>query len=458
MTKSTRYHGTLKKVKEDGSSGFIDRRSVRNEDGTPARLGTRKDIYLGKSSSRDALVVDHEYTFMVERDRVRENALRAVHARDAALLPYKDGVCLTFTSRLIDHPVVELEWCLKPDVREYMRANSDKLWALIIIAKPKAVVTDDDVYYPQNKTAVQTINGAEKIALGHGYLEFRGPGEYDLVGYLVCSTGTPSQFWGRLKDLREENQERVRLTTHDGDLVVTAEDLHDLRSDADEVVAYNRQEVELPREIFAKPLSGATKSYLTYFLWWRRGKLKDECNMRSRLLLALLLLPIYLVCELLKRALFFLGGFVHFLVGGNPFRVWRHTFSGRVSATWPRGEFGSHEYRPIIKYHGWTNVFRPWIVLSTTAVVSIFAIWPKLLVTALILIVMVVVLLGIVVGLYALGKYLMKLYEASAPKRIAEALARIEVYAACGVTSPAKPGSIKLYWTGIKRKVCRPFG
>lgn len=452
-----RFNGIVNKVNGSGDFGFISRASVKAANGSKASPGaTRKDIFVHTDDCTFPLAVGKELTFEVKADERRGgDALRAFKVREASKYPVMGGVEVHFDEPVIEYPMVPIRWCIKPELLAYMREHATSTWAMVIVAQPVRRETRYDVDWNASKTVVMTVNGTERIGDSRGYINFRGPGDYDFVTYLLKTDVPASSLWSRLKKVRD-SENSVNVWEDDGEELATSHKLLNFIRSGDTLVAMSHMKVTVPTGIFAKPLPEWVKAWLAYFPLWR---LKDECSARGQLALAFTVgVLYYLAFELVKRSWILVLGVLHFLFGGNPFPVWGLAFTSNLSA-WTDGFFAGGDYEEMMDYD------RPWKLLLLPVVpaiiLSVIATWvfvPASHMIVIYVITAIVMIAAIITGLNYYFKAHSARKEEEAMRKGNQALARVETYAVCGMDAPTKgPITVSLVWNGVKRAVCRNY-
>lgn len=443
-----RYSGTVISVDRDhGDFAFIDAKSVRKLDGTLPNLGDL-DIFVHHSECQSRLLVGQKLTFAVEPDHKREGAFRASGARDASKYPLEGAVEVHFDERVVDHPMVPIRWCIKPEILRLMRETPDKIWYLAIVAQHST---------SPSKTVLHTVVGMDRIGDGRDYLTFNGPGEYDLAVYLVRSDLSENRF---RKDKKDVNESRINIWD-DRESYVLSTDGDSLRffNEAREtIISHSFMMLEVPSGIFAKPLPAWVKNWLGYF---GLSRPRDECSMRGRLALAFTLGPVlYVVWEFVKRLYMLILGVVHFVFGGNPLPVWEAAFSPQLSA-YISNLRGEYEYESLMEYEDWKRLFHPsiWLVLGGVAAFWAFVPGSHGPITAAgVLIAVIAILIAtVVMAGHKIQDYLEKRRAAKGKRHTEEVLARVEAFAVCGRIPAKGPTTVRLAFSGIKRMVCRTY-
>jgi hypothetical protein len=185
--------------------------------------------------------------------------------------------------------------------------------------------------------------------------------------------------------------------------------------------------------------------------------------MRGRISLAFTLgLVGYLIWETFKRLHLLVSGLVHFLVGGKPTFAWKEAFAPHLSA-YIENVLCSDDYEPMMKYSGWKNLYRPIFPISALVIVTLLVMWPDfrmyLLATVILVIALFVFASIAAILMYGTAK-IFKFFNLTKKQRAAQVFDRIEHNAVCGMnTTPPKASvTVRLVWTGIKSRVCRPYG
>jgi hypothetical protein len=364
-----------------------------------------------------------------------------------------------FDDRVLDHPVVPIRWCLSPEAIAYMRQHPDWDWALVIVAK-KVEFRDEEagVTRPGDPKAEvrEIVEGFRAISVSHGFFRFRSAGDHDFGAFLVNSNGnSKSGFWAQVRQLRKKGGawSRYDVSMDDLNKHPHALDRYSIRLYASDV-----QRVRIPEGIFAAEMNPATKRQLEFF---KLGVGEDECAGRWRIGLAYSLLPaIYALFWLplvpITRLYVLLLGLVHFLVGGNPLRVWRHMIT--TATILPKklnGVFGQHDFKFMPIYEGEKNLlFLPvmflifigfpalsfwlgfgWVTLSVYAVIAA-----------------IVLFFSFIGGPFL--KALDKMFKEGTERKHQLVIDRVERYAICGAEQTQS--TIELFWSGVKRSVCKP--
>ncbi len=434
MDNSLRYRGRV--VSLGKNCAFIGKGTVVTLDGA-TKLPVEYDIYdifVHKDEFiGEAFAVGMDLTFLVEADdrSKNKNALRAVKVLYA-------GVDLQFPEQYVDHPTVPVTWCFKPAVLEYMKSRPDRTFALVI----GAVMPD-----APSRTKVLEMNiGLGAIKNGAAFVSFYAPGDYEVYIYLVeyeYSEKTVRKVYAEVDACRfDPKTEYGRVTIDHGyDLPFIGHG-----QIAGKVVTVSTLTLSVPDGIFAKPMTGWKLSWFEYF--WNNDLL-DDCDRRGKQWFAFTLgIPAFVVWELLKRSYFFFWGLWSFLAGYHPGFAWRETTSSYLSADFDEVKYANKSR--LMKYDGLTELLRPGVMLFLLgAMIATFLI-PKVLIT-------IGFILG-VVGLVVLAYLLWRHFSREAEKKaVSKKWEGLEASLLCGVQQENRPVTAKLFWTGIKRTVCRNY-
>ncbi|HYD93473.1 MAG TPA: hypothetical protein VEB18_03420 [Candidatus Paceibacterota bacterium] len=376
--------------------------------------------------------------------------------------PPPKRVEIHFDERVIDHPVVPIRWCLSPETTAYMRAHPEYDWALIIVAQ-KVGIRDEIAGVTRGSDpraeSREIIEGFGDISVGRGFFTFRGAGAYYLVAYLVHSLNEDhkSGFWREVRGLKTRyRDERVYKHRFDAD----AEDDKPVNRFVAEVFAREEQRVLIPDGIFAAEMKPWLRNYLKFF---KLGVGEDECAGRWRIGLAFTLMPLlyailYIPLTPITRAYVLFVGIVHFLLGGDPLRAWRHIFSSatilpRKMSHW----FAIHDFRAMPFYEDEKNILLvpgiPFALFGIPAIGFMFSAsvgW---------MIISVYLCIAVLIGIFALilgplSQALEKSAEEDKQRKHNQVIDRVERYVLCGAAE--ERGTVELFWSGIKRAVCKP--
>lgn len=446
------YSGTIVKIDASQNYAFIDKRTAITL-ATGERRRFKYDVFVRTADLGFRPMPNQKIFFDVEKDPRRLGGFRAINVvRD--VLPIENGVDLHIDDPGINHPSVAVRWCVQPEALEYMRTHLDGVWALIIVAQERQHASGNDVWFNPRKTVVMTVNGADAIGNHRGYLPFKAAGDYDVVSYLIHSRRTRNQFWSLLKTLRERYS--LGIDVWDGAheyLVTNADKLYEgFEKDYDTVVAYHHLRVRVPADVFAKPLPGWARTWLSYF---NLGRPVDECAMRGRMVAAFTLGPfLYLFLETWKRTWLLALGFLHILFGGSPLPCWKMGVLPAFNA--PLRVVAVDEFE-LLGYARDRFYLMPAIPISLIGVVYLGTWLWRFEDFRYSFVIIVVILIGAFI--YGLGSAGFVLWRQSLNKPSAKkALEKIETYAVCRTEQPASgPVSIKLIWTGFKNSVCRSY-
>ncbi len=184
--------------------------------------------------------------------------------------------------------------------------------------------------------------------------------------------------------------------------------------------------------------------------------------MRWRLLFGFTLGPaIYAFVELVKRLYMLCLGALHLVLGGSPLPVWREAFSPRLSA-YISGMKGMDEYRTLMDYSGWKGFLfpLPWSILGVALFLWIYVPGSRELLGS---IGIVIVLLVFVLGFLCfagdrIGNSFSERRDAKVKQRQRRELQQVATFASCDYPRHNGPITVRLIWSGIKRKVCRTYG
>lgn len=454
----TRYKGTVT-VHDEPNFGFIGLNTVTHADGRSASLSTKRDIFVHKNDVDDSeLKVGLEIIFQVNNDDKRGEGLRARHAIAAVATTIENGLEIHIEEVIIDHPLVPIRWCIKAETLKRMEAAPDRQWALFLIAQ-----TVSDTGSPE-RFALKPVIGVRDIGLNRAYFPFPASGEYSLVGYLISSDLKPDRQQHLYKEMESYNKRNPVWDMTENEINLGVAEWTD---DPVIIEATVHVPVSVPAGIFAKPLPRWARTWLGYFGLERPA---DECSSRGRIGLAFTLgLAWFLFWETLKRSYMLILGVVHFIFGGSPLPLWKEACAPQLSALFS-GFTGKYEYERLTSYRGWRKFCHPaiWILLCTLA--GIFIVFPRIREFMEFMLGFVAVAIFVIILLYNfLVRYFDKQEESREERERAEAakaaeetarqLANIRAYAVCGIgMEPQKaPASIKLVFTGIKRRVCRAY-
>jgi hypothetical protein len=436
-----RYRGTIK----PNNSGFIQRTSVTNANGEPVQLVSDSDIFFHGDDLYDGVAVSwleegDELEFELANDTRRQNAYRAKRIRSMTFMPISDGLQITFGTTRIDNPTVPFSWCLKPDVIELMREDYTTKWALVVIAQKKGD--------RKRKSVFCSAIGPKAIAVRRGYLPFTSEGTYDVAAYLVRNQEamTTEELTHRLRAMEasytdSRSQAGNNIWNPDGEDIKRT-----VHSGVLETVAFCHASVDLPREIFAKPLSAWQRYFANYFT---SKSFEDQCMMRRRLLPSIFPgIILILLWEIVKRVSIFGTGIVYFLAGGNPLPVWREMFRLDTFVTRKFEEL----YQPMGNFKGRRELLRP--IYPVMAMLGAWGCYEYPYVALKI----VLNIVGFIAFFYCLALVISKLAKQT-PARYQAQIDRIETYAVCTADATPKRGpvTVRLVWDGVVRKVCRPY-
>jgi hypothetical protein len=451
------YSGQVKMIR--GSYGFIDRNTLRNvtTGDMDLRHETDQDIFFPTKDFPDARVYTGELKFHVVADQKRgQGTFRAVSIQWASIE-------LHFPDRIIDHPTAAVRWCLSAEARQLVAESKDTTWYLAIVAQPRRGSRETS-YSHRPGTTFSTWIGLKRIGDGHGFINFSRSGLHDVVAYLVASQSSEKsrkKYFARYDrpdkiDVWEDPEETI-LATGKNDLPFLE------NGTPDQVRGLAHAIIDIPQEIFAKPLSPHLKQWLTYF---DGDRPEDECNMRRNVILACTLGPFaFVLWEFVKRLWMLLLGLFHlYLAGGSPLPLWRRAFTSNLSAkisNW-NGEF---EYEPLTDWTDNKLWFHPlpWTIL--TAVLAWFMLapegkrsWPIAILCVFFAVITVIGLLTLFGN--GISTFLEQFVNDQTYKRKQSILNRIELYASCDLKRTeevAPPKTVYLVWSGIKRRVCRTY-
>jgi hypothetical protein len=465
MTDKNRYVGQVVHTKEN--FGFIGLSTVRKLDGSPVKLSAKKDIFVHTCDFSGDLRVGMELTFELQNDWERKGEFRA---NDVLL----SGIKLQFLEQVVDHPVIPVSWCVMPEAIELMRSLAADDYYVVIAARERG--TQDEPWRgDRKKTTFETIIGLDRIKDSRGYLSFFAPGTYDVFTYLVQSEVSRERL---VKTLSELDMERFDpVDARRGTATQEVSDLPFLKYNKFDrlgrVIGINHLTLEVPDGIFAKPLTGLMKRWFCYF--WSEDLL-DDCDRRKKLWFAFTIgVPMYFLWEGLKRLWMIVLSLGHLIVGGNPTTLLKRATTGRLSST-ISNIFGKYEYVDMMEFTGGKFFLRPIFSLLLAAfVVANFQspeLWEgtaKVLMSAAAVLTIVLVLCG---GYLFLTRNDTRTPEEVAAdrkeakerriesmkkERLDSLLGEVAVYATCGTTTQSRPASVRLIWSGIKRKVCRNY-
>jgi|GEM_PF-2722075 len=492
---STLYTGVIKDISKNGKYGFIDRKEVYRRDGIKADLKTRSDVFIHCGSGHFGTYPENfkegvRVSFYLSEDTKRKNAYRVTSAQLCPVAVVRDAIELHFDQRHLDHPMIPIRWCITPEMFKVMRENITSFWYIAIVAQKRP--KNEKGHFDARHTIFKSILGLDNISLGQGFLEMKASGEYDIVAYLVESP-LPSN---KVRANHRETDIRTICVWRDfKDMEITVNPVMlDFMDGAqrERVHALTTVPVSVPTEIFAKPIPEWVRTWLSYFLLDRP---KDECRARWHIPFAFTFgVIIYLALEGFTRAWWLLIGLLHILPGGSPMPAWRFAFARQLSVPYPSDPLGKDEYKDLEFYEKkWCFLLRPLVLIIiaiATVVCVIFPIVPKMVAST--------ALAGILIfGVYfVLSKLFPKWFtepteeekrkkewdekqaaftarierkereklfaQQKAEKKYAKALDQVAQFAVCNadipdVQSKPQPRSITLVWSGIKRKVCRPY-
>lgn len=428
-----RYRGRV--VKLGQNYAFIDKATVVTLDGE-VFLATEHDIYVHKCEFvGDAFAVGMDLSFqvMIDDRRKKKNALRAVKVRYA-------GVELHFPERVIDHPSVPVNWCFKPAVLDYIRSKPKHAFALVV----GAVIPDA----PSSTKVLEMDIGLDALRDGASFVTFYAPGDYEVYVYLVeyyCSERGARNAWFGVKI----DTQRYCPKLHEEIAVEGRYDLPflELKHNEGKVVAISTLTLSVPDGIFAdKQLTGWKLNWFLYF--WDKD-LVDDCDRRGKKIFAFSIgFLVYALWEFLKRGYFFFWGLFSFFVGNKPSFAWKETFSSNLSADIDEVRYAENE--PLMEYQGWNELTRPWIVLLLLCCIGVMVWLPDI-----------AIALSGLAGLVALGMlavYIWRRYFRKTEEQVfAKKFELMEASLACGAQPAKKPVSVRLLWSGIKRRFCRSY-
>lgn len=452
----TRYKGTITDLKGPNRlSGFIRLNTITHADGRPVSLETKKDIFIHDVDLDGTTIAEGlEVIFKITPD-TKQRGLRADGATLASECTIEAGVEIHFDEQVIDHPSVPIRWCIKPDTVKRIEAAPDRQWALMLIAKTRP--DSDGDYASPCRYVFKSVVGVEAIAFNKAYFTFPAPGEYDFAAYLISSEVNSHRLQHLYGEI-ETYYKRHPVWDIDSDEINL-----EVRKYADDPVtieATARELVSVPEGIFATPLPQWQRTWFGYF---RLARPDDECSTRGRSIFAFTLgIPIFLLWEGFKRSYMLLLGFIHLILGGSPLPVWKVAITRQLSAiiSGPRGEY---EFEPLTSYRGWRKLRHPLVLLGLAGLTGLYLAFPGGREAFLTVIFAVTTFFGVIsLALFALNqrfKYLEKTREERKQEEVARQMTLIRTYAMCGVDEPLKkaPTSIKLVWTGVKRRVCRTY-
>ncbi len=458
-----RYMGAIGDLKGANKlSGFIPLSSVTHVDGRPATLPTTKNIFIHDDDMNEATITAGEkVVFQVETDSKRAGGLRARKAVPVSKATIEGGVEIHFDEQLIDHPLVPIRWCIKPETFKRIEAAPERQWALMLIAKTRP---DADGNYTQpSRYSFMPIIGVRNIGFNRAYFSFPAPGEYDFAAFLISSNLAPD----RLKQLHTEIErfyKRSRVWNTFSDEINL--EVREYADDPMVIEATTRELVSVPEGIFAKPLPKWQRTWLSYF---GLDRPEDECSTRGRSILAFTLgIAWFLLWESFKRSYMLALGLIHFILGGSPLPIWKIAFTPRLSALISSPK-GSDEFERLTSFRGWRKLRHPALWLAMGGLAGVYVAFPNARDSFHQVLVIVTLFAGIIfLALLVLSRKFKRREETQEERekeqanKVAEEATRqltaIRTYAMCGLSEPQQaPTSIKLLWTGIKRKVCRTY-
>ena len=458
-----RYMGTIGDLKGANKlSGFIPLGSVKHADGRPATLSTTRDIFIHNDVLDEVTIAaGQKIIFQVETDSKRAGGLRARNAVLASSATIEGGVEIHFDEQVIDHPLVPIRWCIKPETFKRIEAAPNRQWALMLIAKTQP---DADGNYTQpSRYSFVPVVGVRNIGFNRAYFSFPAPGEYDFAAFLISSDLKPDRLKHLHAEIERYYKRGVVWDTFGEEINLRVREYAD---DPMVIEATTRELVSVPEGIFAKPLPKWKRTWLSYF---GLDRPEDECSTRGRSILAFTLgIALFLFWEGFKRSYMLLLGLVHFILGGSPLPIWKVALTPRLSALISRPN-GGDEFEPLTSYRGWRKLLHPALWLAMCGLAGIYVAFPDTRDSFHRILFMFTFLSSIAfLALIILGQRFKRWEETQeerererADKTAEEAtrqLTAIRTYAICGVVEPQQaPASIKLVWTGIKRKVCRTY-
>lgn len=361
----------------------------------------------------------------------------------------------------IDHPVVPFRWCLSPATIKYMRDNPEKDWALVIIGQKPSVRDESEGVTSAGNARHETrliIKGFRAISECFGFMEFHGPGFYNVVAYLVHSGDGKryrTNFWRTFPPFEKRTK---GVYDHSVDILDSSGEIESFEPDSDvHSYAHDHVTVDLPVEAFPKPMPKQMRALLNFY-GFDVGE--DQCAGRGYVILAILFsiaLPfLYVFFFVLTRLWLAMLGVAHFLLGGNPLVPWAPVISWRAFPD-GGGLFMRDEYTQLPPFRGIGVLFVPLVLLLVGGLLTVgflfsnFGWW----------------LLGGVVAIFTaiyfgdnIDTYLTTQSRKSAQtkreREAFESISLIERYAICGGEKPKGPRSFRFAWTGIKRSVCKP--
>jgi hypothetical protein len=376
----------------------------------------------------------------------------------------KPGIEIHFDERVIDHPMVPIRWCLSKEALAYMRQHSEFDWALVIVAQqPERRDERAGKTQPGNQRAESrlVIEGFEEIGRGHDYFQFRGTGEHVLTAFLVHSRSSSerkSDFWKSVRSLmKRENS----YYTKSIDLDSRQQGPFSSR-DADLVTPYTRQDqtIVIPDGIFAAEMKPWLKNYLCFF---GLGVGEDECAGRWRIGMAFSIAPLcyamsWLIFAPLARLYAFGIGVGHFLFGGNPLGVWQRVVSKPTILMEGFDDWRDSERFKLIPFYNHENRwFLTPIVLFLVFGLPALALWLTSFGQIVALIIGAIVAIVAFFGIF--GERLFDAVDESSKKNVTrkheQLIDKVERYTLCG-NETKQPETIRLYWSGMKRMVCKP--
>jgi cold shock CspA family protein len=444
----SRYKGTITTL-TNPRSGFIALAGCTRADGRPHDLGTDQDIFIHvddfSDESPQAIAVGEMVVFTTTSDPKRKGGLRANRINLAQYHTCESGIEIHFDEPSIDHPTVPIRWCIKPEAYARMKLHPEDEWALVFVAKDVTTGT---------KRSFSSVIGIKDIALNRGYVTFAGPGETDLVAFLIRTEPDKKITKSAINEIQKYFRHNSLWKEHEDEIDLYVQKYSDENFIIEAAVHVS---VDVPDGIFAKPLPEWMKTWLGYFDMERP---QDECSMRGRIMLACTLgVAWYLIWETLKRSIMLLYGATHFILGGNPLVAWREVFAKRLSGYFLSGFFGMRDFEPLARYRGWSRLKHPaiWLVLAAIAGICIALPEVRQMVLAAVLFITLVisVLAAVVFGLILYAKRTeatkderAKAEAEKAAEGASRRLALINTYAVCGTTAPPKKStSIKLVWS-----------
>jgi len=412
----------------------------------------------------------------------------------------------------IDHPQVDMSWCLNKDTLEKVVRDQLSGWKyhILIVSKHQ---TDRGTF--EHRQLIRDVR------LGFSYFTFYKPGHHDVSAYLFKFRSSDRAGWKEAGNLMKKDgrpgsyQSSVHVDTND------RYDASDWERAKGWFPGYNLalvemygMEVEIPESIFANEPAQWMKDWV--YLWSRYGP-EDQCDFRRRAIFAFTLQPVFFVIwELMKRIGIVVTGIFALLWGRISFlSIIGLAFTPRLRYEFPDVEISDHfeksENVPIFWQGRFGRFFGPLAILSYgTLWYAAYSNQPLLaaawasyggLVTAILMWVAGIALfIGILAFAFAqtnkalermLGKMLSQMGEGikawndgNAAKsrarknarfrdaeerkeaRVADNLDQVRPYLGCGTapsfdlarieSAPARK-SIALQFQALKKSVCKPF-